>query len=49
MVSCCLIIKAVTGAFTGPMIIAQESVELNTYLAHEKTLLANMAEVMNQP
>jgi len=29
--------------------INQESVELNTYLAHEKTLLANMAEVINQP
>ena len=41
--------KSSYGAFTGPMIIAQESVELNTYLAHEKTLLANMAEVMNQP
>jgi len=28
--------------------INQESVELNTYLAHEKTLLANMAELLQQ-
>jgi putative isomerase len=28
--------------------INQESVELNTYLAHEKTLLANMAELLKQ-
>jgi len=28
--------------------INQESVELNTYLAHEKTLLANMANVLKQ-
>jgi len=29
--------------------INQESVELNTYLAHEKTLLANMAQLLSQP
>ena len=29
--------------------INQESVELNTYLAHEKTLLANMAQLLQQP
>jgi len=29
--------------------INQESVELNTYLAHEKNLLANMAELLQQP
>jgi len=28
--------------------INQESVELNTYLAHEKTLLANMADLLQQ-
>jgi putative isomerase len=28
--------------------INQESVELNTYLAHEKTLLANMAQLLDQ-
>lgn len=28
--------------------INQESVELNTYLAHEKSLLANMAELLNK-
>jgi len=29
--------------------INQESVELNTYLAHEKTLLANMADLLEKP
>jgi len=29
--------------------INQESVELNTYLAHEKTLLANMAQLLQLP
>ncbi|MBB1405203.1 alpha-glucosidase [Pseudoalteromonas sp. SG44-5] len=29
--------------------INQESVELNTYLAHEKNLLANMAELLQKP
>lgn len=29
--------------------INQESVELNTYLAHEKTLLANMADLLKKP
>jgi putative isomerase len=29
--------------------INQESVELNTYLAHEKTLLAKMAKLLKQP
>ncbi|MFM9625911.1 MGH1-like glycoside hydrolase domain-containing protein, partial [Streptomyces turgidiscabies] len=29
--------------------INQESVELNSYLAHEKHLLANMAELLQKP
>ncbi|MDP5145237.1 alpha-glucosidase [Shewanella sp. ULN5] len=36
-----------SGALLG-FSINQESVELNTYLAHEKTLLANMAELLQQ-
>jgi len=39
--------KSTSGELLG-FSINQESVELNTYLAHEKTLLANMAQLLKQ-